>query len=161
MRTLIIFILIVVSDMSFASTKDSYQKVNPKFKAGTVEIDRDRLILNAESNVISYLNYTNWSEKKNRAFMDAYKKIIIAIQKGYISERDLSRSWIDSSGVISNTTKGFDANGAVCQFLDTIVDALVERSYYEPVSSSPQQNNSYTNDKGNLNDITRILKKNK
>lgn len=151
-------ILLVISNMSFASTANSYQqKVNPKFKVGAVEIDRNRLIRNADSNVNSYLDYTNWRKKKKNAFMDAYWKIITAIQKGNISERDYNRCWIDRKGVISNSTKGFDANGAVCHYLDIIIDGLVERSYYEQYSTPSQSN--FDNEKEQLNDITRILKK--
>ena len=45
MRTHVILILLIVSCMSFASTEGSYQqRVNPKFKVGVVEINRDDLI---------------------------------------------------------------------------------------------------------------------
>lgn len=152
-------ILLAISNMSFASTANSYQqKVNPKFKVGAVEIDRNKLIRNADSNVSSYLDYTNWRKKKKIAFMDAYWKIITAIQKGNISERDYGRRWIDRTGIISNSAnRGFDANGAVCHYLDIIVDGLVERGFYEQYPTSTQSKSD--SEKERLNDITRILKK--
>ena len=163
MRTHVILILLIVSCMSFASTEGSYQqRVNPKFKVGVVEINRDDLIRNADIEVSHYLESTGWRRKKKIAFWEAYRNIMTAIQKGHISERDVSKMWIDKTGVITNSSgKGFDANGAVCNFLGMIVDRLVELGYYQTMSSSAQQNNSSANNNGNLNDITRILKKNK
>lgn len=161
MRPHIILILLMVNCMSFASTEsNNQQKVNPKFKAGIVEIDRNELIRNAGRNVSSYLDYMEWGKKKHAAFMEAYGKIVTAIQKGYISERDHSRNWIDTSGLISNRTGGgFDAAGAVCCYLDTILDELIEQSYYEQMPSAAQEKNSSTSDKKELDKITRILKK--
>lgn len=158
MKIYLIAILLIISNMSFAYTVNScQQQVNPKFKVGNIEIDRNQLIRDADANLSSYLDYTNWRKKKKQAFMDAYWRIITAIQKGNISERNHNRCWVDRTGVISNNTKGFDANGAVCYYLDIIIDGLVERAYYEQYSA-PSQSNS-NNEKSQLNDITRILKK--
>lgn len=131
MRAHIIIILLMISHLALASTEGIYQQgVNPKFKAGSVEVDRNELLRSADRNVTSYLEHVGWGRKKYAAFMEAYGNIMSAIQKGNISERSYDRSWVDSTGAITNSTsKGFDANGAVCHFLNLILDDLIARSY--------------------------------
>lgn len=101
------------------------------FKVDNRNIATDDLIRNASSNLESYLESTGWSRRKKDAFRESYGDYIKAIDSGNISSRDLSRNWIDSSGVLSNTTgRGFDANGAVAHYLDQIVDVIPD--YIKP-----------------------------
>lgn len=101
------------------------------FKVDNRNIATDDLICNASSNLESYLESTGWSRRKKDAFRESYGDYIKAIDSGNISSRDLSRNWIDSSGVLSNTTgRGFDANGAVAHYLDQIVDVIPD--YIKP-----------------------------
>lgn len=161
MRTHVLLILLLVSSISLASTNGTYQqKVNPKIKIGNTEIYRSDLINNASRQVESYLESTGWSRKKKDAFREAFGNFITAIDSGNISSRDLTRKWIDTTGTLTNTTgRGFDANGAVCHYLDMIADKIVEVYYYKQLANPSQNNSNSGND--DLDDITRILKKNK
>lgn len=161
MRTHVLLILLLVSSISLASTNGTYQqKVNPKFKVGNIEIYRSDLIGNATRQVESYLESTGWRRKKKEAFREAFGNFITAIDAGHISSRDLRRKWIDTTGTLTNTTgRGFDANGAVCHYLDMIADMIVEIYYYEQLANPSKNNSNSGNDA--LDDITRILKKKK
>lgn len=161
MRTHVLLILLLVSSISLASTNGTYQqKVNPKFKVGNIEIYRSDLIGNATRQVESYLESTGWRRKKKEAFREAFGNFITAIDAGHISSRDLRRKWIDTTGTLTNTTgRGFDANGAVCHYLDMIADMIVEVYYYEQLANPSKNNSNSGNDA--LDDITRILKKKK
>lgn len=95
------------------------------FKLGEREIETGSLLRNADSNLESYLESTGWSSKKKNAFRETYGKYLQGINSGTISSRDVGRNWIDSTGQLTNTSgKGFDANGAVAHYLDSIVDAI-------------------------------------
>ncbi len=130
-RILLMSVLFLFVTSAFAV--NSYQqKVNPKFKIGVVEVDRRELILKAERNLEPYLEYTEWSSKKKEAFRNAYGTIIQGINNGNINERNLQRKWVDLSGNVKNTEgKGFDANGAVANFLNGVADALIQQGSYE------------------------------
>lgn len=95
------------------------------FKLGEREIETGSLLRNADSNLESYLESTGWSSKKKNAFRETYGKYLQGINSGTISSRDVGRNWIDSTGQLTNTSgKGFDANGAVAHYLDSIADAI-------------------------------------
>lgn len=95
------------------------------FKLGEREIEAGSLLRNADSNLESYLESTGWSSKKKNAFRETYGKYLQGINSGTISSRDVGRNWIDSTGQLTNTSgKGFDANGAVAHYLDSIADAI-------------------------------------
>lgn len=95
------------------------------FKLGEREIEAGSLLRNADSNLESYLESTGWSSKKKNAFRETYGKYLQGINSGTISSRDVGRNWIDSTGQLANTSgKGFDANGAVAHYLDSIADAI-------------------------------------
>lgn len=95
------------------------------FKLGEREIETGSLLRNADSNLESYLESTGWSSKKENAFRETYGKYLQGINSGTISSRDVGRNWIDSTGQLTNTSgKGFDANGAVAHYLDSIADAI-------------------------------------
>ena len=121
--------------------KDS-KKENPTvrlFKVDNRNIATDDLIRDASSNLESYLESTGWSRKKKDAFRESYGNYINAINDGNISSRDLSRNWVDTSGVLTNTTgKGFDANGAVAHYLDQIVDVIPD--YIKPSTETKKSN---------------------
>lgn len=109
------------------------------FKVDNRDIVTDDLIRNASSNLESYLESTGWSRKKKDAFRESYGNYIKAIDAGNISSRDLTRNWVDSSGVLSNTTgRGFDANGAVAHYLDQIVDVIPD--YIKPTTNTEKPN---------------------
>nr|DAW84457.1 MAG TPA: hypothetical protein [Caudoviricetes sp.] len=129
-------------------SKDENKKeeTTPKtrlFKLGPREIETDNLLRSADSNFESYLESTGWSRKKKEAFREAYGNYIKAIDAGNISARDLDRKWVDTTGVLTNTTgRGFDANGAVAQYLGTVAEALPD--YIKPTKEeeTPKKNPS-------------------
>lgn len=109
------------------------------FKVDNRNIATDDLIRDASSNLESYLESTGWSRKKKDAFRESYGNYMNAINNGNISSRDLARNWVDTSGVLTNTTgKGFDANGAVAHYLDQIVDVIPD--YIKPSTETKKSN---------------------
>lgn len=103
------------------------------FRLGEREIEASSLLRNADSNLESYLESTGWSSKKKNAFRESYGKYLQGIDSGTITSRDVGRNWIDSTGQLANTSgKGFDANGAVAHYLDSIADAIPDYVKEEP-----------------------------
>ena len=115
-------------DGSVSQTEQKPKEETPQvrtFRLGEREIEANSLLRNADSNVESYLESTGWSSKKKNAFRETYSKYLQGINSGTISSRDVGRNWIDSTGQLANTSgKGFDANGAVAHYLDSIADAI-------------------------------------
>lgn len=113
---------------SVSQTEQKPKEETPQvrtFRLGEREIEANSLLRNADSNVESYLESTGWSSKKKNAFRETYSKYLQGINSGTISSRDVGRNWIDSTGQLANTSgKGFDANGAVAHYLDSIADAI-------------------------------------
>lgn len=113
---------------SVSQTEQKPKEETPQvrtFKLGEREIETGSLLRNADSNLESYLESTGWSSKKKNAFRETYGKYLQGINSGTISSRDVGRNWIDSTGQLTNTSgKGFDANGAVAHYLDSIADAI-------------------------------------
>lgn len=113
---------------SVSQTEQKPKEETPQvrtFKLGEREIEAGSLLRNADSNLESYLESTGWSSKKKNAFRETYGKYLQGINSGTISSRDVGRNWIDSTGQLTNTSgKGFDANGAVAHYLDSIADAI-------------------------------------
>lgn len=114
------------------------------FKLGEREIETGSLLRNADSNLESYLESTGWSSKKKNAFRETYGKYLQGINSGTISSRDVGRNWIDSTGQLTNTSgKGFDANGAVAHYLDSIADAIpdyVKEEKVQPTATKKSLN---------------------
>ncbi len=130
------YFILAISLICFATSvfaANSYQqKVNPKVKIGIVEVDRRELILKAERNLEPYLEYTEWSSKKKEAFRNAYGSYIQAINNGDINERNFKKEWVDTTGRLKNNpNQGFDANGAMVNFLNGVADALIQQGSYE------------------------------
>lgn len=113
---------------SVSQTEQKPKEETPQvrtFRLGEREIETGSLLRNADSNLESYLESTGWSSKKKNAFRETYGKYLQGINSGTISSRDVGRNWIDSTGQLTNTSgKGFDANGAVAHYLDSIADAI-------------------------------------
>ena len=113
---------------SVSQTEQKPKEETPQvrtFRLGEREIEAGSLLRNADSNLESYLERTGWSSKKKNAFRESYGKYLQGINAGTISSRDVGRNWIDSTGQLTNTSgKGFDANGAVAHYLDSIADAI-------------------------------------
>ena len=104
---------------------DKLSQQEKLFKDGNREISLGLIQKNASQNIQSYINSKNWSRKKKRAFMSAYSDMLTSLDNGTISERNIGRKYVDSSGKISNTEgKGFDPYGEAAYFLDTIIDNL-------------------------------------
>lgn len=103
------------------------------FRDGNRDIDLDVLIKGANKNITQYLDSKNWNRKKKQAFMDAYSDIMTSLDNGTISQRDVGRSYVDSSGRIQNSKgRGFDAYGEAAHFLDTIVDIVPDYQKEKP-----------------------------
>lgn len=106
------------------------------FRLGEREIETGSLLRNAGSNLEAYLESTGWSSKKKNAFRESYGKYLQGIDSGTITSRDIGRNWIDSTGQLANTSeKGFDANGAVAHYLDSIADAIPDYIKEEPAKA--------------------------
>ena len=103
------------------------------FRDGNRDIDLDVLIKGANKNITQYLDSKNWNRKKKQAFMDAYSDIMTSLDNGTISQRDVGRSYVDSSGRIQNSKgRGFDAYGEAAAFLNTIVDIVPDYQKEKP-----------------------------
>lgn len=132
---------------SVSQTEQKPKEETPQvrtFRLGEREIEANSLLRNADSNVESYLESTGWSSKKKNAFRETYSKYLQGINSGTISSRDVGRNWIDSTGQLANTSgKGFDANGAVAHYLDSIVDAIpdyVKEEKVQPTATKKSLN---------------------
>lgn len=132
---------------SVSQTEQKPKEETPQvrtFRLGEREIEANSLLRNADSNVESYLESTGWSSKKKNAFREAYSKYLQGINSGTISSRDVGRNWIDSTGQLANTSgKGFDANGAVAHYLDSIADAIpdyVKEEKVQPTATKKSLN---------------------
>lgn len=134
-------------DGSVSQTEQKPKEETPQvrtFRLGEREIEVNSLLRNADSNVESYLESTGWSSKKKNAFRETYSKYLQGINSGTISSRDVGRNWIDSTGQLANTSgKGFDANGAVAHYLDSIADAIpdyVKEEKVQPTATKKSLN---------------------
>lgn len=134
-------------DGSVSQTEQKPKEETPQvrtFRLGEREIEANSLLRNADSNVESYLESTGWSSKKKNAFRETYSKYLQGINSGTISSRDVGRNWIDSTGQLANTSgKGFDANGAVAHYLDSIADAIpdyVKEEKVQPTATKKSLN---------------------
>lgn len=134
-------------DGSVSQTEQKPKEETPQvrtFRLGEREIETNSLLRNADSNVESYLESTGWSSKKKNAFRETYSKYLQGINSGTISSRDVGRNWIDSTGQLANTSgKGFDANGAVAHYLDSIADAIpdyVKEEKVQPTATKKSLN---------------------
>lgn len=132
---------------SVSQTEQKPKEETPQvrtFRLGEREIEANSLLRNADSNVESYLESTGWSSKKKNAFRETYSKYLQGINSGTISSRDVGRNWIDSTGQLANTSgKGFDANGAVAHYLDSIADAIpdyVKEEKVQPTATKKSLN---------------------
>lgn len=132
---------------SVSQTEQKPKEETPQvrtFRLGEREIEANSLLRNADSNVESYLESTGWSSKKKNAFRETYGKYLQGINSGTISSRDVGRNWIDSTGQLTNTSgKGFDANGAVAHYLDSIADAIpdyVKEEKVQPTATKKSLN---------------------
>lgn len=132
---------------SVSQTEQKPKEETPQvrtFRLGEREIEANSLLRNADSNVESYLENTGWSSKKKNAFRETYSKYLQGINSGTISSRDVGRNWIDSTGQLANTSgKGFDANGAVAHYLDSIADAIpdyVKEEKVQPTATKKSLN---------------------
>lgn len=132
---------------SVSQTEQKPKEETPQvrtFRLGEKEIEANSLLRNADSNVESYLESTGWSSKKKNAFRETYSKYLQGINSGTISSRDVGRNWIDSTGQLANTSgKGFDANGAVAHYLDSIADAIpdyVKEEKVQPTATKKSLN---------------------
>lgn len=132
---------------SVSQTEQKPKEETPQvrtFRLGEREIEANSLLRNADSNVESYLESTGWSSKKKNAFRETYSKYLQGINSGTISSRDVGRNWIDSTGQLANTSgKGFDANGAVAHYLDSIADAIpdyVKEEKVQPIATKKSLN---------------------
>lgn len=132
---------------SVSQTEQKSKEETPQvrtFRLGEREIEANSLLRNADSNVESYLESTGWSSKKKNAFRETYSKYLQGINSGTISSRDVGRNWIDSTGQLANTSgKGFDANGAVAHYLDSIADAIpdyVKEEKVQPIATKKSLN---------------------
>lgn len=132
---------------SVSQTEQKPKEETPQvrtFRLGEREIEVNSLLRNADSNVESYLESTGWSSKKKNAFRETYSKYLQGINSGTISSRDVGRNWIDSTGQLANTSgKGFDANGAVAHYLDSIADAIpdyVKEEKVQPTATKKSLN---------------------
>lgn len=106
------------------------------FKDGNRNVSLKLLEDSASKGINQYLEGRNWSRKKRQAFMDAYSDMITSIDNGTISQRNLSRQYIDSSGKLENSKKkGFDAYGEAAYYLGTILDKTPEYSTEEKKES--------------------------
>lgn len=132
------------------------QQVSKWFKVGSIYIDRNSIIREADRNYNAYINSRGWRKKKRQAFANAYSELITAIYNGYISERNVGRKYIDKRGIIKNSNKGFDAYGEAAYFLDIIIDRLESNAYIEQ-----NINEKRKVEMKKMNDITRVLNKNK
>lgn len=101
------------------------------FQAGRKKVDLNKLLKEADSNVESYADSQNWSPSKKQAFLDAYSNMSKAIESGQITQQELGRGFVDSTGQIQNSSKrGFDAYGAAAQFFDTALQN--QKEYVKP-----------------------------
>lgn len=118
-------------------TKTNSEKL---FKDGNREVSLDVLQRGASKNLTQYLESRNWSRKKQQAFMDAYQDMMQSIDNGTISQRDISRRYVDSSGKLANSsTKGFDSYGEAAHYLDTILDIVPDYKKQEPTKKKYNQ----------------------
>lgn len=118
-------------------TKTNSEKL---FKDGNREVSLDVLQRGASKNLTQYLESRNWSRKKQQAFMDAYQDMMQSIDNGTISQRDVSRRYVDSSGKLANSsTKGFDSYGEAAHYLDTILDIVPDYKKQEPTKKKYNQ----------------------
>lgn len=99
------------------------------FKDGNRSVSLGLIQKNANQNIQKYLDSKSWNKRKKQEFMNAYSNFLTQLDNGTISERNIAREYVDSSGKITNLTgKGFDAYGEAARFIDSIVDAMPDYS---------------------------------
>ena len=113
----------------YAHGNDAYIGQSVKiFKAGAFNLDQDKLVRNLERNVSSWAEY--YVKSKNRKmFFEAYGEMIVAINEGRIS-RNYDRSLRDNKGRIRNKQNGFDGMAYVVNFVNTIIDNMIQNGSY-------------------------------
>lgn len=111
------------------------------FTDGKRQIDLDRLIQNIGKNLNSYISSQNWNKRKQQAFQSAVNDYIQAIDQGNISQRDVTRKYIDTTGRIKNSeNKKYDPYGEAAYFIDTIIDALPD---YKKPEEKPKEKKKF------------------
>lgn len=132
------------------------EQISPWFKVGNDYVERSEVIRVGNKNYLPYVQSKGWGKKKQKAFAEAYGEIMTAIYYGYISERGVDRKYTDTRGIIKNSDKGFDAYGEVAHFIDTYLDLLVWKTNEDRRKAQEEKA-----EKEKMDDITRILKKNR
>lgn len=115
------------------------------FQDNERKVNANELVRAANNSIQDYLDQKNWGNKKKKAFMESYSRIMNGIANGEIDSRSAGLDWNDKSGKLKNTDDGFDADGAVLNFLDSKLNAM--SSYVDPkteeLSFTPTAFNEY------------------